>query len=85
MSATNMHSMFRDAISFNPPSLPWSYMPDLLDMSYMFFGATGFKGDLQFFDTSNVDIMQSTFENSNYAGSGLTGWNVGSLTNSISM
>ncbi|WP_205959915.1 BspA family leucine-rich repeat surface protein [Flammeovirga aprica] len=56
--------------------------PDLSlvkDMSYMFFGATNFNGDLTGWDVSNVESMYNMFSRATFFNGDISSWDVSSV------
>ena len=63
-------------------------VPDLsgvTDMTYMFFNATSFDGDLSGWDVSSVTDMAFMFEDATSFDGDLSGWNVSSVTDMSGM
>ncbi len=91
----NMSSMFQDAIAFNQninnsTTGAWNVYK-VTDMSFMFYGASAFNGDISGWKVDNVTTMTSMFQgaiefNQNINYNSITGaWNVGKVTNMSSM
>ena len=55
------------------------------DMSYMFFDASSFDGNLSGWNVSSVTDMSSMFNNASSFNGNLSGWNVSSVTDMSSM
>ncbi len=57
------------------------YTGHITDMSYMFFGADTFNGDISGWDVSNVTNMSTMFYSADAFNGDISGWNVENVTN----
>ncbi|MFK5891420.1 MAG: BspA family leucine-rich repeat surface protein [Flavobacteriaceae bacterium] len=60
-------------------------LSNVIDMSYMFFRATGLDGDLSTWNTANVTNMKSMFNGATSFNGNVSTWNVSNVTNMWSM
>lgn len=76
----NMSYMFKDATSFNDPSISNWNVGNVYTMIYMFYGATSFNQPLDDWDVSKVVPMSSMFNGATSFNQPLNSWDTSSVT-----
>ncbi len=81
---TNMHWMYRGAISFNGDISNWD-VTNVTNMSGMFDRARSFNGDLSSWNVSNVTTMKDMFSFANNFNGNIDNWDVSNVISMNSM
>ena len=75
---TDMGSLFEDS-AFNGDISKWN-VSNVVNMNYMFMGASKFNGDISKWDVSKVEDMYAMFERSGFDGD-ISKWDVSNVVN----
>ena len=85
-NTTPLFGMFRACALLKGDNTNWNWnTSNVTDMSYMFFQAGNFDGDIGNWNTSNVTNMSSMFEQATSFNQDIGGWDTGNVTSMVSM
>jgi len=76
-----MSKAFYGAINLTSNAIDTPFLAAVTDMSFMFYGAASFNGDISGWDVSNVINMSSMFTNASTFNQDLGNWDVANVTN----